>query len=67
MSGPIRKKTCKIIENNYKKGKYKITQKMKDDILYELSLSSNQADPNKNNPAKKSATNVQMRNLVSSI
>ena len=67
MSGPIRKKTRKIIENNYRKGKYKITQKMKDDILYELSLSSNQADPNKNNPAKKPATNVQMRNLVSSI
>ena len=37
MSGPIRKKTRKIIENNYKKGKYNITQKMKDDILYELS------------------------------
>ena len=40
---------------------------MKDDILYELSLPSQQEDPNKNNPAKKPVTNVQMRNLVSSI
>ena len=67
MSGPIRRKTRKIIENNYKKGKYHITPKMKDDILYQLNLSSQQEDPNKNNPAKKQATGVQMRNLVSSI
>lgn len=68
MSGDIKRRTRKSIERQYDKGRIRLTKEEKDNILYNLSLSSNQKSPvNTPQTTNQAGGAAQMRNLVSSI
>lgn len=64
MSGQQKRNTRKIIERNYSKGKYKLTPKQKDDILYQINLSSATKKENNNTNINKPSTSSQLQSLM---
>lgn len=68
MSGGQKRKMKKIIERNYAKGKIRLTPQQKDDILYQLNLSSSTKSKNENNPLiNKNSTSQNVNQLIKGI